>query len=50
MQEIIEEYGVFVAEAIGGILFLGILGTFFFGSPMTSMLQKFIISVLGGGM
>ena len=35
MREIIEEYGVFVTEAIGGILFLGILGSFFLGSPMS---------------
>ncbi|SCP99945.1 hypothetical protein [Anaerobium acetethylicum] len=41
MWEIIEEYGVFVTEAIGGILFLGILESFFLGSSMSAMLQKF---------
>lgn len=50
MQEIVEEYGEFIIEAVSGVLLLGILVYFFFGSPMTSLIQKFIISVLGGGM
>lgn len=49
MQELFEEYGEFVIEAISGILLLGILGYFFMGSPLNTLLQKFIISVLGGG-
>lgn len=50
MQEIFEEYGEFVIEAISGCLLIGILAFFFQGSPMAEMIQKFIISVLGGGM
>lgn len=37
-------------EAISGVLLLGILALFFFGTPMNTMIQKFITSVLGGGM
>ena len=50
MQEIFEEYGEFVIEAISAIILLGILAFFFIGLPMTVMMQEFIISVLGGGM
>jgi len=50
MQEIFEEYGEFIIEAISGVLLLGILALFFFGTPMNTMIQKFITSVLGGGM
>jgi len=50
MQEIFEEYGEFVIEAISGMLFLGILVYFYLGSPMTSLIYEFITSVLGGGM
>lgn len=50
MQELFEEYGGFVTEAISGMLLLGILGYFYIGSPLNTLLQKFIISVLGGGM
>ncbi|MDD3414816.1 MAG: hypothetical protein PHY47_12550 [Lachnospiraceae bacterium] len=49
MKEIFEEYGEFVIEAVSGGLFLGILAYFFLGTPMTSLIQLFIISVLGGG-
>lgn len=50
MQEIFEEYGEFIIEAISGMLLLGILALFFLGTPMVIMIQKFITSVLGGGM
>lgn len=50
MQEIFEEYGEFIIEAISGALFLGILAYFFLGLPMASLIQKFITSVFGGGM
>ena len=50
MQEIFEEYGEFIIEAISGMLLLGILAFFFLGTPMNTMIQKFITSVLGGGM
>ena len=50
MQEIFEEYGEFIIEAISGMLILGILALFFLGTPMVIMIQKFITSVLGGGM
>ena len=33
MQEIIEEYGEFIIEAVSGVLLLGILVYFFLGSP-----------------
>ena len=49
MQEIFEEYGEFIIEAISGVLLLGILALFFLGTPMNTMIQKFITSVLGGG-
>ena len=50
MQEIFEEYGEFIIETISGVLLLGILALFFLGTPMNTMIQKFITSVLGGGM
>jgi len=50
MQEIFEEYGEFIIEAISGVLLLGILALFFLGTPMNTMIQKFITSALGGGM
>lgn len=50
MQEIFEEYGEFIIEAISGVLLLGILALFFLGTPMNTMIQRFITSVLGGGM
>jgi hypothetical protein len=50
MQEIFEEYGEFIIEAISGVLLLGILALFFLGMPMDTMIQKFITSLLGGGM
>ena len=46
MQEIFEEYGEFIIEAISGVLLLGILALFFLGTPMVIMIQKFITSVL----
>ena len=49
MKEIFEEYGEFVVEAVSGALLLGILSYFFLGSPMTTLIHSFIISVLGGG-
>ncbi|WP_313181475.1 hypothetical protein [Lacrimispora sp.] len=49
MKEIFEEYGEFVIEAVSGGLFLGILAYFFLGTPMMSLIQLFIVSVLGGG-
>jgi len=49
MQEIFEEYGEFIIEAISGVLLLGILALFFLGTPMITMIQKFVTSVLGGG-
>ena len=49
MKEIIEEYGEVVVEAVSGALLLGILAYFFLGSPMTTLIHSFIISVLGGG-
>ena len=49
MQEIFEEYGEFIIEAISGMLLLGIIAIFFLGTPMTAMIQKFVTSVLGGG-
>lgn len=48
MQEIFEEYGEFVIEAISGILFLSIAAYCFLGTPMTTIVQKFITSVIGG--
>jgi hypothetical protein len=50
MQEIFEEYGEFVIEAISGILFLGIIAYFFLSTPMASMIQKFTLSILGGSL
>ncbi len=50
MQEIFEEYGEFVIEVISGVLLLGILSYIFLALPMLTMIQKFITSVLGGGM
>ncbi|WP_197035811.1 hypothetical protein [Lachnoclostridium phytofermentans] len=50
MQEIFEEYGEFIIEVISGVLLLGILALFLLGTPMITMIQKFITSVLGGGM
>jgi len=50
MKEIVEEYGEFVIEAISGVILLGIIAILFFGTPMTALIQKFIMSVLGGGM
>lgn len=48
MQEIFEEYGEFVVEAISGVLFLSIATYFFLGTPMATIVQKFITSVIGG--
>lgn len=48
MKEIFEEYGEFIIEAIGGGLFLGVVAYYFLSSPMTSLLNAFISSVLGG--
>lgn len=48
MQEIFEEYGEFVIEAISGILFLNIVAYFFLSTPMATIIQKFITSVIGG--
>lgn len=49
MKEIFEEYGEFVVEAIGGGLFLGVAAYYFLSSPMISLIDAFITSVLGGG-
>lgn len=48
MHEIFEEYGEFVIEAISGIMFLRISAYFFLGTPMTTIIQKFITSIIGG--
>ena len=45
MKEFFEEYGEFVVEAVSGALLLGILAYFFLGSPMTTLIHSFIISV-----
>lgn len=49
MQELFEEYGTFVIEAVSGMLLLGILGSFFMGTPFNTLIQRFIVSALGGG-
>ncbi len=50
MQEIFEEYGEFVIEAVGGVLLLGIATYYFLGPPMSIVIQRFITSVFGGGL
>lgn len=49
MQELFEEYGTFVIEAISGMLLIGILGYVFLGSPLVTLIQRFLVSALGGG-
>lgn len=49
MQEIMEEYGEFIIEMVSGALLLGIIGACFLGTPMTTMVYRFITSVMGGG-
>lgn len=47
MQEIFDEYGEFIVEAVGGFLFLGILSAFFLGLPVKTLVMDFVTSVLG---
>ena len=49
MQELFEEYGTFVIEAVSGILLLGILGYVFLDEPLVTLIQRFLVSALGGG-
>ena len=49
MKEIFEEYGEFIIETVSGVLFLGILAYYFLGTPLTTLIHRFITSVLGGG-
>jgi hypothetical protein len=48
MQELFEEYGTFVIEAVSGMLLLFLLGYVFLGSPMGTLIQRFLVSTLGG--
>lgn len=49
MQELFEEYGTFVIEAVSGILLLGTLGYVFLGELLVTLIQRFLVSALGGG-
>ncbi len=49
MQELFEEYGTFIIEAVSGMLLLFLLSYFFLGSPLQTLIGRFLISALGGG-
>lgn len=49
MHELMDEYGEVIIEVISGVLLLGIIGSSFLGSPIASMVQRFVTSVIGGG-
>lgn len=49
MKEIFEEYGEFIIEAVAGGLFLGVAAYYLLSTPMISLINAFISSVLGGG-
>lgn len=48
MNIILEEYGTFILEVIGGVMFLGLAVAFFLHSPMQGMVETFTASVVGG--
>jgi hypothetical protein len=41
MKEIIKQYGETLAEAIGGILLIGLIGTVFFGGGLAGIAKIF---------
>lgn len=47
MQEIFEEYGDFIVEAVGGILFLLVICGFFLGSPLKELITDFAAGAVG---
>ena len=49
MQELFEEYGTFVMEAVSGMLLIFLLGYVFLGEPLVTLIQRFLVSALGGG-
>ena len=48
MNSILEEYGTFILEVIGGMLFLSLAVAFYLQNPLGGMVQTFVTSVVGG--
>ena len=49
MREFINEYGLFVAECIGGVVGLGVLyAAFFYSGPFPDFVTNFLKSLMGG--